>query len=89
MRLKKFNAIKLAESAHAAWLDKLTGEAIAEKAPNGFYSLREIVKIKGYSRRHTADFIRNELESGRIRVVKVRIKSGQRQYPVPYYGPAK
>jgi hypothetical protein len=71
------------------WLDKLTGEAIAEKAPNGFYSLREIVKIKGFSTRHTATFLRGELDAGRIKVIKVRMKSGQRQYPVPHYGPAK
>ena len=89
MRSKNFSATQLAESAHSAWLDKLTGETIAENAPKGFYSLREIVKIKGYSRRHTADIIRNELEAGRIRVIKVRMKSGQRQYPVPHYGPAK
>jgi len=89
MRSKKFSATQLAESAHAAWLDKLTGKTIAENAPKGFYSLREIVKIKGYSRRHTADIIKNEVEAGRIRVIKVRIKCGQREYPVPHYGPAK
>jgi hypothetical protein len=71
------------------WLDKLTGEAIAEKAPKGFYSLREIVKIKGFSPRRTAAILRDEMDAGRIRVVKVRMKSGQRQYPVPHYGPAK
>jgi hypothetical protein len=71
------------------WLDKLTGEAIAEKAPNGFYSLREIMKLKGFSSRRTAGLLRDELEAGRIKVIKVRMKSGQRQYPVPHYGPAK
>jgi hypothetical protein len=71
------------------WLDKLTGEAIAEKAPNGFYSLREIVKLKGFSSRRTAGLLRDELAAGRIKVIKVRIKSGQREYPVPHYGPAK
>jgi hypothetical protein len=71
------------------WLDKLTGEAIAEKAPNGFYSLREIMKLKGFSSRRTAGLLRDELDAGRIKVIKVRMKSGQRQYPVPHYGPAK
>lgn len=89
MKRKKFSAHDLAEFANSTWLDRLAGDAIADKAPKGFYSLREIVKLKGYSRRHTADFIRNELEAGRIRVIKVRMRSGQREYPVPHYGPAK
>jgi hypothetical protein len=71
------------------WLDKLTGDAVCEKPPKGFYSLREIVKIKGFSNRRTAALLRDELDAGRIKVIKVRIKSGQRQYPVPHYGPAK
>jgi len=71
------------------WLDKLTGDFVCEKAPKGFYSLREIVKLKGFSNRRTAALLRDELDAGRIKVIKVRIKSGQRQYPVPHYGPAK
>jgi|TARA_R110000868_G_C10524234_1_gene733379 hypothetical protein len=71
------------------WLDKLAGEAIADKAPKGFYSVRQIMKIKGYSRRHTLEILRKELDIGRIRMVKVRIKAVQREYPTPHYGPAK
>jgi len=71
------------------WLDKLAGEAIADKVPQGFYSVRQIMKIKGYSRRHTFEILRRELDIGRIRMVKVRIKSGQREYPTPHYGPSK
>ena len=71
------------------WLDKLAGEAIADNVPKGFYSVRQIMKIKGYSRRHTVEILRKELDIGRIRMVKVRIKAGQREYPTPHYGPAK
>ena len=71
------------------WLDKLTGDAVAEKPPKGFYTLRQISKLKGYSTRRIADFLRTEIDAGRVKIVKVRMKSGQRQYPVPHYGPAK
>ena len=70
-------------------LDKLQGEAVLETAPKSFYSLAHIAKTKGYSRRHTNDILRREIESGRIRVLMVRVKSGQRVLPVPHYGPAK
>lgn len=71
------------------WLDKLTGDAVSEKAPKGFYTLRQISKLKGYSTRRIADFLKTEIDAGRVKMVKVRIKSGQREYPVPHYGPAK
>ena len=71
------------------WLDKLQGESVSAVAPKSFYSLAHIAKAKGYSRRHTNDILRREIEAGRIRVLMVRVKSGQRVLPVPHYGPAK
>jgi predicted transcriptional regulator len=71
------------------WLDKLAGEATLAVAPKSFYTLSQIAVAKGYCRSHAGKIIQGEMDAGRIKAVKVRIKRGQRFYPVPHYGPAK
>ena len=70
------------------WLDKLSCGDSLEKVPKGFYTLRQITKAKGFSPRYTAEIMRAEIEAGRIKTIKVKIRTGQKSYPVPHYGPA-
>lgn len=71
-----------------SWIDSLCGETIASTPPKGFFTVQQIAAMKGLSRNHVNDLLSKEIAAGRIKLVKVKIKSGQRTYPVPHYGPA-
>ena len=71
------------------WLNKLQGEAVLETAPKSFYTMAQISESTKYSERHIRKILKQEIDGGRIRIIKVRAKCGQRLYPVPHYGPAK
>jgi hypothetical protein len=70
------------------WLDKLSCGDIYDKAPSGFYTFNQIMYAKGFSQRQAIKILRAEIEAGRIKTIKVRIRTGQKSYPVPHYGPA-
>ncbi len=74
------------------WLDKLSETRFDEgdEPPKGFFCSKEIGKRKGMTRDGAAKWMRRELESGRVQMVKVRRPTSSGKIAlIPYYGPKK
>jgi predicted transcriptional regulator len=70
----------------AKWCDMLTeGAAVAEKVPEGWYTVKELAKARNRSECATSEMIRRLLEQGRVEQREFTIKLIKRTRPVPHY----